>query len=294
MTKPGGSLVDRIEEEVLFFKTWATSPLKVGSVTPTSRALASVMVELARPDLAENLHRIGASTDSERRVRLKTVTYGSAVRTYAWNCFPALRNDLRRWLDSALRMEIVSHRDRTTVLQRFSTQCLRTGHAEDLFWLITQWGQDTSTRALSLVTAASDVLEQGLSDERYSALFLRRIRLWSMARVLPPHLALGLVRLCAEAIAPTRPEQALVRLRHLTRNNDQTVSAAARTTLIVLATEDDQFLRRVVHRLADDLRQQGGLGPVKIPVPPRMTVWGSMGQCTYDWRCASAACARSS
>jgi phosphatidylethanolamine/phosphatidyl-N-methylethanolamine N-methyltransferase len=50
MTKPRASLVERIGEEVLFFKTWATSPLKVGSVTPTSRALAGVMVELARPD----------------------------------------------------------------------------------------------------------------------------------------------------------------------------------------------------------------------------------------------------
>jgi phosphatidylethanolamine/phosphatidyl-N-methylethanolamine N-methyltransferase len=50
MTKPGASLVERIGDEVLFFKTWATSPLKVGSVTPTSRALAAVMVELANPD----------------------------------------------------------------------------------------------------------------------------------------------------------------------------------------------------------------------------------------------------
>jgi phosphatidylethanolamine/phosphatidyl-N-methylethanolamine N-methyltransferase len=50
MTKPGVSLVDRIEEEVLFFRTWATSPLKMGSVTPTSRALAAVMVELANVD----------------------------------------------------------------------------------------------------------------------------------------------------------------------------------------------------------------------------------------------------
>jgi phosphatidylethanolamine/phosphatidyl-N-methylethanolamine N-methyltransferase len=50
MTKPSLSLVDRIEEEVLFFRTWATSPLKMGSVTPTSRALAAVMVELANVD----------------------------------------------------------------------------------------------------------------------------------------------------------------------------------------------------------------------------------------------------
>jgi phosphatidylethanolamine/phosphatidyl-N-methylethanolamine N-methyltransferase len=50
MTKPALSLVHRIEEEVLFFRTWATSPLKMGSVTPTSRALARVMVGLAGAD----------------------------------------------------------------------------------------------------------------------------------------------------------------------------------------------------------------------------------------------------
>jgi len=50
MTKPEVSLVDRIEEEVLFFRTWATSPLKMGSVTPTSRALAGVMVKLSQAD----------------------------------------------------------------------------------------------------------------------------------------------------------------------------------------------------------------------------------------------------
>jgi len=48
--KQGLSLVGRIEEEVLFFRTWATSPLKMGSVTPTSRALAGLMVELALAD----------------------------------------------------------------------------------------------------------------------------------------------------------------------------------------------------------------------------------------------------
>jgi len=52
MTKTNASLGARIEEEVLFFRTWATSPLKMGSLTPTSRALARVMVELAGADPA--------------------------------------------------------------------------------------------------------------------------------------------------------------------------------------------------------------------------------------------------
>jgi phosphatidylethanolamine/phosphatidyl-N-methylethanolamine N-methyltransferase len=47
--RKGPSLGDRIEDEVRFLKTWATSPLKMGSVTPTSRALADLMVKHAHP-----------------------------------------------------------------------------------------------------------------------------------------------------------------------------------------------------------------------------------------------------
>lgn len=39
------SLSDRIEDEFRFFKTWVSSPLKMGAVSPTSRALARLMVE---------------------------------------------------------------------------------------------------------------------------------------------------------------------------------------------------------------------------------------------------------
>jgi phosphatidylethanolamine/phosphatidyl-N-methylethanolamine N-methyltransferase len=62
MTKPQVSLVERIEEEVLFFRTWATSPRKMGSVTPTSRALAAVMVKLSHADAAGYTLEIGPGT----------------------------------------------------------------------------------------------------------------------------------------------------------------------------------------------------------------------------------------
>ncbi len=50
MTRRSPSIGERIEDEVRFFRTWATSPLKMGSVTPTSRALADLMVKHAHPD----------------------------------------------------------------------------------------------------------------------------------------------------------------------------------------------------------------------------------------------------
>ncbi len=62
MAKFGVSIAEKIEDEVRFFKTWATSPIKMGAVSPTSRALASLMVKLAEPDPAGYALEIGAGT----------------------------------------------------------------------------------------------------------------------------------------------------------------------------------------------------------------------------------------
>lgn len=62
MARQGASLAERFEDEVRFFATWATSPIKMGSVTPTSRALARLMVEHANPDPAGYTLEIGPGT----------------------------------------------------------------------------------------------------------------------------------------------------------------------------------------------------------------------------------------
>lgn len=52
MPKARTSIAERIEDEVRFFRTWAANPIKLGAVSPTSRALAELMVEHADPDPA--------------------------------------------------------------------------------------------------------------------------------------------------------------------------------------------------------------------------------------------------
>ena len=49
-------------DEALFFRTWATNPLKLGAVSPSSRALARLMVEHARPDPAGFTLELGPGT----------------------------------------------------------------------------------------------------------------------------------------------------------------------------------------------------------------------------------------
>jgi phosphatidylethanolamine/phosphatidyl-N-methylethanolamine N-methyltransferase len=58
----GLSLADRIEDEFRFIRTFAASPLKLGSVTPTSRALAELMVRHAHPDPGGYTLEIGPGT----------------------------------------------------------------------------------------------------------------------------------------------------------------------------------------------------------------------------------------
>jgi len=50
MKKAGVPLGKRFEDEVLFFRTWATNPIKLGAFSPTSRALAELMIKHAAPD----------------------------------------------------------------------------------------------------------------------------------------------------------------------------------------------------------------------------------------------------
>jgi phosphatidylethanolamine/phosphatidyl-N-methylethanolamine N-methyltransferase len=62
MAKSGASLAERFEDEVRFLKTWATSPIKMGSVSPTGRALARLMVKQADPDPTGYTLEVGPGT----------------------------------------------------------------------------------------------------------------------------------------------------------------------------------------------------------------------------------------
>ncbi len=62
MARKGVSLAERIEDEVLFFKTWATNPIKLGALSPTSRALAGLLVRHAEPDPSGYTLELGPGT----------------------------------------------------------------------------------------------------------------------------------------------------------------------------------------------------------------------------------------
>lgn len=63
-----GSLAERVGDELRFVKTFATSPLKMGTFTPSGRALAEAMVDHSTIDVAGWTLEIGPGTGAVTQV----------------------------------------------------------------------------------------------------------------------------------------------------------------------------------------------------------------------------------
>lgn len=203
------------------------------------------------PDLAEALGNVHATIDG-RQVRFASVAYADAVRTHFWRTFPDLRGKLRLWLDRTVRSNAVPIADRSLAVLRYTDQCLRIGHPEDLVRLVEQWAARSPSTPGKVLDVAGAALTRGLLDERYGRWFRRRVYDWVVDHRLLPSLATLLIGLCEDVIAPAQPNQALVRLRHLTRHVHPGVVADARAALVRLC-RDGRFARRVLTRVHDDL-----------------------------------------
>jgi hypothetical protein len=203
------------------------------------------------PDLAEALGKVRATID-DRQVRFTSVAYADAVRTHFWGTFPDLRGELRQWLDNAVRSKAVPTAGRSLAVLRYTDQCLRIGHPDDLATLVEQWARHSPSTPDKMLDVAGAALTRGLLDERHSRWFRRRVYFWVTDRQLLPSLATLLIGLCEDVIAPAQPNQALVRMRHLTRHPHPDVVAGARAALVRLC-RDGRFARRVLTRVHDDL-----------------------------------------
>ncbi|MGW5052745.1 hypothetical protein [Actinokineospora sp. NPDC004072] len=205
---------------------------------------------LDKPDLAQALHELDADI-AGRRVRFATLTYAEAVRTHFWTAFPELRPKLRRWIGQFLRDGRMPAEDRVAAALRFTEQCLATDHPEDVKEVVDGW--TAAGAGEPLLAAAGAALSRGLLDDRHDRWFRGQVYDWSRQAALPPALAGLLIELCVDTIAPVRPGQALVRLRHLAKHQDAGVAAEARAAIARLAEQDGYFARRLLHRVHHDL-----------------------------------------
>jgi hypothetical protein len=118
-----------------------------------------------------------------------------------------------------------------------------------VFIVVGAW---TSSRPLQPSLALS-ALEYGLADARYGWKFRAKCYEWSVNRRLPAPLGQVVIAACVDLIAPNHPQQALVRLHHLTRHGDEELAGTAQSALHRLS-DDRRFLRRLLARLGDPAR----------------------------------------
>jgi hypothetical protein len=209
---------------------------------------------LEREDLAAQLTEIKAKADDAGRVRFTLPDYDRAVRTHFWIYRPDERDLFRDWVGTALGHGTLSSEDRDTVVTRFAEQALRTGRPNDLVILVERWLQRTDARGPSdLLPQAAKAVVRGLSDERHGRFFRQQLYTWSRDFRLSPDLAQVVVQMCAEVLAQTHPEQAVVRLHHIVRRRSGVAGTAARNALRDLIDSDRRLYRRLLDRVMSGL-----------------------------------------
>ncbi|MFJ8510178.1 hypothetical protein [Streptomyces avermitilis] len=211
-------------------------------------------------DLSERLTEIGAAPGPDGHVRFDKLGYDAAVRAHFWDHMPDLRHHFNTWTVHGTELDDphITFVLRTRLVSRLADQYLRTGQGVDLAFLAEEWSAVPATRAR--LEAAIGALACGLHDLRYGQSLRLLVYNWCAGKQLTGNLAHVLLRVCTDVIAPTHPDQAMTRLRHLARR--ERGATPALDALCDLAATSARLRRRLLDRLtrhsstptADDVR----------------------------------------
>ncbi|MGP2436929.1 hypothetical protein [Streptomyces sp. JW3] len=203
---------------------------------------------LQHRDLAERLSEISATAAPNGQVRFDKLDFDSAVRAHFWDHMPDLRPHLGTWAASVVELNdphvVTVVRD--GLVERVAGEYLRTGRADGLGALVERWSTGATSRPR--LEAAVHALTRGLADPVHARYFREQLYQWCANRPLKGELAQVLVRVCADVLATSHPDQALVRLYHLARREHGTTRA--RQALCDLVARSRRLHRVLLDRLA--------------------------------------------
>lgn len=203
---------------------------------------------LQHKDLAERLAEISADTGPDGHVRFTELDWDSAVRAHFWDHMPDLRPHLGTWAARAVELNDphITPAVRDGLVAHIAGQYLRTGRGDGLASLAESWSSTTASRAR--LEAAVHALTCGLDDPAHGRAFRERIYQWCAHRRLRGEFAQVLVQICADVLASSHPDQALLRLYYLARREHD--PARALEALCDLMAGSRRLRRRLLDRLA--------------------------------------------
>lgn len=198
-------------------------------------------------DLAERLTEISASAGPDGHVRFDKLDFDAAVRAHFWDHLPDFRRLLGVWTARSTELDDphLTAGLRKDLVERLAHQYLRAGKWKELAAMADGWGTNATTPTRS--TAAVHALTPGLEHKRYGGSFRQLVYTWCRDKHLTGHLAYVLLRVCTDVIAPTHPDQAMVRLHHLARR--ERGATPALDALCELVATSSRLRRRMLDRL---------------------------------------------
>ncbi|AZM46664.1 ABC transporter substrate-binding protein [Streptomyces sp. WAC 06738] len=214
---------------------------------------------LDRTDLHTELSKLGCPTGPDGRVRYARPRRARTVLTHFWSYFPGLRPEFHAWVARCVRDLRLDREERDRFIEHFAEQALRTGHPEELRSLARKW---TDRGGHRLMPDAAKVLAAGVNHDVHGRTVRQQIlddarQRGDQSRAY----RLALTVVCAQVMAVNHPDQALVRLHHLAREEDGDRRPAL-DSLLSLATSDRRLYALLLSRLTTS-----GLGPTGFRWP---------------------------
>lgn len=200
---------------------------------------------LQRAAFGRRLRDIHASLGPSGRVTFTELGYDAAVRSYIWSNFPELHEHVVTWMEKVVNTIGLADDEREVLAQRFAELCLPERYRPTWVALVERWADQ---RKRSGAKAAIAVLRHGIEDEQHGRIFRRQIYEWSRNREPSPGRVEVIVAACRDYMAVTHPDEALVRLHHLSQHERGT---QAREALLELAGQDRRFFRQLLSRVTD-------------------------------------------
>ena len=229
---------------------WTAADLLVRMADPP----AEEKPVLVRPDLAEQIRKIGGEYDRDGTVRFPKPDFDRAVRRYCWNQRPDLHGLIARWVERAVDLAELSSPARAQLAISLAEQRLRRCHPGDwpaLARLIRRWAGSEQSWHQSLALLLTGM---ALQDETAGSFFRQQVYQWSTNSALDRGMVSLVRQVCVDVIADRHPDQAMVRLHHLARRNaeDDRIIAA----LLDLVERRLDFRTFMLARVARSLAEE--------------------------------------